>query len=688
MKRVTKAIPAVVCSTSLFILAGCSNDSGQPTAASVQPASSAGQAAAETSQPTAAAPTVAEAADRRTARNMGEQLAATQPNELSPQGANSLTAKVPASTTKIKPTEIRVEERVALNPDGTVASRQKVDPNARAAREDAAARIKAGKPDNSQFVNAEAPVVVRAEPPQLFLGEVSTGDAGTGTIKLVNSGDKPMRLIECKSSCGCTTTNCPTGEVIPPGGSLDLPVRMNAGAMPQENMTKTLTYIVEDHPLIAVPVSAKVVSFLAVTPETLDTDASLDGKLTLRAIDDQPFVITSMVPPIITEFATEPAAEQTLEIDWDTFVNSGVRGGSRLVIYTNHPKCRAAYVNVRGIKAREAAAKYAETRNAQHPTRQAPNTSAVHQPTVASTIDPNMADQFKAHQATLTPVNLRLHALTKSEDVDGMKQAIADGADVSAADAGGKAPIHIAAAEGKSLAIDALVEAGADIEARDRGGRTAIMWAVESRNPAVVTRLVELGADLTARDETGGNALMWAAGFGNTDTLQAILNTKPDLAATDDHGMTALMWAASFGDGARVKMLVDAGINVNLVDGSRGCSALMYAARSSGSIETVKALIDSGADLSIVDVSGRTALCWAAILGTPEKVQMLLDAGADVAKEDFRGWSALKYAENRRDRNGPVIVSLLKEATAKAGGETDKAAEAGGEPVDPQARAN
>ena len=663
MKHVARANSAVICATSLFLLAGCNGDKPtEPTTDDVKPASATSESATARSEQVAA-------------RNLSEKAIPAEAGDatsLRAAAATGASKKDPIQ--RVKAADVRIDERIAVNPDGTAT---KIDPAARAERAARAAALKSQKPDNSQYINPEAAVVVRPEPAQLFLGEISTGDVGTGTITLVNSGDRPLRLMECKSSCGCTTTNCPTGTEIPAGGSLELPVRLTAGATPQESLAKSLTYIIEDHPLISVPVSAKVVSYIAMTPDVLDTDVNLDGTLTLRAIDDQPFVITSMIPPIITEFATEPAVEQTVEIDWDAYVNSGYRGGSRLIFYTSHEKCRAAYANVRGVKAREAQAAFQAARGRG---QTAPGLDAI---PPGDDLDRN----FRPQQVSLTAVDLRLHAFTKVENVEGMKQVLAEGANVSAADASGKAPLHVAATEGKVKAIDALLEAGAEIEARDRGGRTPLMWAVESRNAAAVERLIDAGADLAARDETGGTTLMWAAGFGSAETLDAILNAKPDITATDDHGMTPLMWAASFGDGARVKMLVDAGIDVNIVDGSRGCSALMYAARSSGSIETVETLLDAGADLNTVDVTGRTALSWAALLGTPEKVQLLLEAGSNVLKEDFRGWTPLRYAENRRDRNGALILSLLREATAKASGEAEKsAADTEAEPIDPQAR--
>jgi len=658
MKRVTKAIPAILCSTSLFFIVGCDGNSSGGDAA-VKPANIASESSGETAS--------------------NEMTKATTPREVA--ASNLAAAKGDAA----KPVNQVVNATVSAGTRGAVQDPATDDgvvkrPAQRLADREAlvGGKTPGGKTDITALADPNAPIVVRPEPAQLYLGEISTGDSGIGSIKLMNSGTEVMKLVECKSSCGCTTTNCPKGQEIAPGESIELEVRLNAGAMPSDRISKSLTYVIEHHPLITVPVTAKVVSYIAIEPEVLDTDISLDGTVTLRAIDDTPFVITSMIPPIIQEFSTEPAVEQTVTIDWDEYVNSAFRG--RLTFYTNHPKCRAVYGNVRGVKQQEAIAKLAEQRNKNGQNPRGPSIQPVAK-------DPPLPQrQFEPQQVTLTAADARLHAFTKVENIEAMKKALSEGATVDARDANGKTAMHIAAMEGKVGAMDALLEAGADIESRDRGGRTPLMWAVESNNPAAVKHLLDAGADLEARDETGGTPLMWAAGFGNPETLTAILAADPELAVTDDHGMTPLMWAASFGDGERAKMLIDAGINIDLVDGTRGCTAVMYAARSSGSVETLQSLIDAGADLSLVDVTGRTALSWAALLGTPEKVQALIAGGSDVLKEDFRGWAPLKYAENRRDRNGPMIVSLLKEATAKANDSGDKSASESSEPIDPQAR--
>lgn len=671
MKRVSKALPAIVLASTAIFLAGCENGA-TTNSSTVQPTKTSEATPATTSENTSAS-------QLASAMTSGDQKA---PEPSTPATPRTRTRQPDASAVKgepprIKTTDPRMVERQMLIDSADITQAAPADgvrekmPDTRTTDR----TPKTPKTDSSQFVNADAPVVVVAEPTSVDLGELATSEVGVGKVKLINNSDQPMKLVECKSSCGCTTTNCPKDTVIPAKESIELEVRLTASATPNDHLSKTLTYIVEGHPMITIPVHAKVISFVAVEPAILDTDSSLDGKLTLRAIDDQPFVITSVIPAIFDGFSTEPATTQELTIDWNRFVESAHRG--RITIYTTHPKSRAAYVNVRGVKATEAQQKWMASRNS---SQQTPNLSPTAPGAQATT-----PSQFDPQVVAMTPLDARLHANAKVDNVEEINKAIAEGANIDATDANGKTALHLAVAGGKYDAAMALLEAGADLEARDRSGRTPLMWSVESRNVKLVLNLIERGASLDARDETGGTPLMWAAGFGDVNTVQAILQAKPDLTATDSHGMTPLMWAASFGDGARAKLLIDAGIGLDVVDASRGCSALMYAARSSGAVETLQVLLDAGADLDLVDVTGRTALSWAALLGTPEKVQLLLDAGSDVTKEDFRGWTPLAYAKNRRDRNGAPITAILEDATAKAKSGDDKSASAA-EPVDPQAR--
>ena len=102
-----------------------------------------------------------------------------------------------------------------------------------------------------------------------------------------------------------------------------------------------------------------------------------------------------------------------------------------------------------------------------------------------------------------------------------------------------------------------------------------------------------------------------AAGRGDRHAVAAWLDGGGDVDAhcAELKGMTLLGAAATAGQEAMVRMLLQRGASVNLLD-PFGCTALMWAAVS-GHTTIVQALLDAKADASLQNKSGSTALMWA-----------------------------------------------------------------------------
>jgi ankyrin repeat protein len=77
-----------------------------------------------------------------------------------------------------------------------------------------------------------------------------------------------------------------------------------------------------------------------------------------------------------------------------------------------------------------------------------------------------------------------------------------------------------------------------------------------------------------------------------------------------------------------VRMLINAGADLNAKDNDGGMTALHWAAKR-GKFDIVKALINAGADLNAQNGCGSTALHWAADYGKLDIVKALINAGAN-----------------------------------------------------------
>lgn len=138
--------------------------------------------------------------------------------------------------------------------------------------------------------------------------------------------------------------------------------------------------------------------------------------------------------------------------------------------------------------------------------------------------------------------------------------------------------------------------------------------------------------------------------------LAAFLALSPALApagAFDD-----FFKAIKFDEVGRVRSLLQRGMDANVVEETRGESAVMVALREE-SMRVFRMLIDTpGFDPELQARNGDTALMLASFKGNMEAVQALLARGAQVNRP---GWTALHYAAASGKDD---VVRLLLERSA------------------------
>ena len=209
---------------------------------------------------------------------------------------------------------------------------------------------------------------------------------------------------------------------------------------------------------------------------------------------------------------------------------------------------------------------------------------------------------------------------------------------------------------------DRLIRAGADVKAANRYGVTPLSLACINGNAAMIEKLLKAGADANAAGTEDETPLMTVARTGSVEAAKVLLAHGAKVDARESwHGETALMWAAAQKHPAMMSALIAAGADVNaistVVKWDRqttaeprekwlplgGFSPLMFAARE-GCVECVKILADAGANLNLADPDGITPMVNAIINGHYDVARFLLDKGADPNLADKTGRAALYAA--------------------------------------------
>ncbi|XP_043488120.1 protein TANC2 isoform X2 [Polistes fuscatus] len=206
-------------------------------------------------------------------------------------------------------------------------------------------------------------------------------------------------------------------------------------------------------------------------------------------------------------------------------------------------------------------------------------------------------------------------------------------------------------------------------------GETALTVAAANGSTTTVSALLARGASPLAVNAKGLSPLMLAAREGHWGTaerlLQGTLSSSTDtvlddaltlLDQRDLAGRTALMLAASEGHINLIELFFEKGSVLEAKD-KEGLTALCWACVR-GRLNSVQNLLDHNADVNTSDNTGRTPLDLAAFQGNPKLVQLLLEKGAAIEHVDLHGMRPLDRAIGCRNI---LVVQCFLRRGAKLG---------------------
>ena len=273
-----------------------------------------------------------------------------------------------------------------------------------------------------------------------------------------------------------------------------------------------------------------------------------------------------------------------------------------------------------------------------------------------------------------------LHFAAVGGNVDIVNLFYANGLNVNAVDNTGETPLHLASLVGKTSAAVELLKLGADravvaglygtplhhaafgshydtvvvllekgcsTDVLSSNGRSVLHFAAEGGNVDIVNLFYAKGLNVNAVDNTGRTPLHWAAGQGKTSAAVELLKLGADKNVLAGACGSPLHQAGNSGNVDTVRILLQAGCMIGLVDNVYGNSVVHCAARK-GAIDVLSYLINYEVDshFSILNLSnyfGQTPLMHAAVYSSNEVAEWLVQHGADVNVRDSVDTSVIEY---------------------------------------------
>ena len=247
--------------------------------------------------------------------------------------------------------------------------------------------------------------------------------------------------------------------------------------------------------------------------------------------------------------------------------------------------------------------------------------------------------QILSAQSQTTP----LHQAVLSGDRAAVQRLIRSGADVNVANRYGVTALLLAAQRGHADLIDVLLKAGASVKAADAKlpeGQTLLMHASRTGNVASMKSLIAAGSSINAREtRTGTTAAIWAAAGNRADAVRVLAEAGADL-----NVLSKITPYPHTQNGVLLSGLEEGYSYVGQTVLPRGgWSAAIFAARE-GASDAVRALAESGANLDLTDPEGTNALIVAIINGHYDVAAVLVEKGANPNIADIKGMTPLYAA--------------------------------------------
>ncbi|KAF9110494.1 phosphate system positive regulatory protein pho81, partial [Mortierella sp. AM989] len=203
---------------------------------------------------------------------------------------------------------------------------------------------------------------------------------------------------------------------------------------------------------------------------------------------------------------------------------------------------------------------------------------------------------------------------------------VENGLSAECTDIYGRKPLHYVSMYGYADCATYLLSLGASMTATDHDGFQPLIYSVMNGHAKTVEIFLESHVEIEASKESDPIPLSLACHYGHEDIAMMLIDHGANLLASNADGLEPLHITCREGHTRLTKTLTTRGARLDQEDKYMCWTPLFYAA-GEGHVDCVRILLEAGCNVNVLDEHGKTPIYYAASEGHAHCVDLLIQAG-------------------------------------------------------------